>query len=187
MRDKENLPEPSQLLAEDHHGVDRVLQQLETALEAEDVESVEARLDLFWARLAVHIRAEHLHLFPTVLKVFEERETADEGAPSAETARTTITRLREDHDFFMHELANAVALVREMQKSRSDQTTLKRIAQIVSEVKQRLSEHNKAEEVEVYRWLILLVSSDELTTLATLINFQLGNRPPRFTEAVWTD
>lgn len=183
---KEMLSEAGRLLAEDHHGVDRVLQQLETALEAEDVETVEARLDLFWARLAVHIRAEHLHLFPTLLKAFQERKTSDEGIPSAETVQATIARLREDHDFFMHDLANAVTMAREMRNLRDDKTTLKRVAQIVSGVKQRLSEHNKAEESEVYLWVMLL-NSDELTTLASLINAQLGNRPSRFTEAAWTE
>jgi tRNA nucleotidyltransferase/poly(A) polymerase len=181
------LSEPSRLLEEDHDGVDRVLQQLETALEAEDVESVEGRLDLFWARLAVHIRAEHLHLFPTLLKALQERKTSDEGTPSTETAQTTIARLREDHDFFMHDLANAVTMMREVRNLRDDKTTLKRVAQIVGGVKQWLSEHNKAEELEVYRWVILLLNSDELTTLASLINVQLGNRPSRFTEAVWTE
>lgn len=180
------LSEPSRLLAEDHHGVDRVLQQLETALEAEDVESVEARLDLFWARLAVHIRAEHLHLFPTILTELKQRESSDDDAPSAETAQTTIARLREDHNFFMHELANAVTLVREMQNLRADKTTLKRVVQILGEVKRRLSEHNKAEELQVYRWLKLLLNSQEVAELASLINAELGKRPPRFTEAVWT-
>jgi iron-sulfur cluster repair protein YtfE (RIC family) len=143
-------------------------------------------LDLFWARLAVHIRAEHLHLFPTVLTVLKGRESSDEEVPSAETAHTTIARLREDHDFFMHELANAVTLMREMRNLRDDKTTLKRVARVVSEVKQRLSEHNKAEELEVYRWLKLLLNSDELAELASLINAELGKRPPRFTDAFWT-
>src|SRR2546423_10245376 len=103
------MSEPSRRLADDHHGIDRILNQLETALKAEDVEAVDIRLDLFWARLAVHIRAEHLHLFPTVLRALQERESADERLPSPGAAQKMIAHLRDDHDFFMHELASAVA------------------------------------------------------------------------------
>lgn len=183
--------EPSRLLTEDHHGVDRVFQKLETSLEAEDVESVEFRLDLIWARLAVHIRAEHLHLFPIVLMVLPERESSDERLPSAVTAQTTIAQLHEDHDFFMHELANAVALVREIRKVRDDDTTvvpdLKEVTRIVGEVKQRLAEHNRTEESQVYRWLLLLLEPADLADLASRINAELDKRPPRFTDAAWTE
>lgn len=184
------LSEPSRRLADDHHEVDKILMQLEAALEARDVESVDARLDLFWARLAVHIRAEHLQLFPVIITALQETETSDEGLPSAETAQETIAHLREDYDFFMHELANAVALVREIRTLRDAQavrSTLDRVAQIVSRVKERLLEHNKEEELQVYRWSTLLLEPAELAKLASRIDAELGNRPPRFTDAVWTE
>lgn len=177
------LSEPGRLLAEDHQGVDRVLKQLETSLETEDVEGVAARLDLFWARLAVHIRAEHLHLFPAL----QERETFDDRLPSAETAQTTIAQLREDHDFFMHQLASAVALMRDIRKSHDDGKTLKEVARIVSKVKHRLVEHNRAEESQVYSWLGALLEPSELATLSARINAELVKRPPRFTNTVWTE
>ncbi|HKG46726.1 MAG TPA: hypothetical protein VKB02_08370 [Pyrinomonadaceae bacterium] len=183
------LSEPSRRLAGDHHEVDGILIQLEAALEAGDVESVDVRLDLFWARLAVHIRAEHLHLFPVIIAALQQSETSDEGLPSVGTAQTAIARLREDHDFFMHELANAVALVREIRTQRDAQTvraSLNRVARIVSRVKERLAEHNQQEELQVYRWLTLLLEPAELAKLASLINAELGKQPPRFTGAVWT-
>ena len=53
-----------------------------------------------WARLAVHIRTEHLHLFPAIARRVNAAERA-------------IDRLRADHDFFMRELAQAIAILRE--------------------------------------------------------------------------
>ncbi len=35
------------------------------------------KLDIFWARLAMHIRAEHLHLFPVTLKALESKDDPD--------------------------------------------------------------------------------------------------------------
>jgi hypothetical protein len=54
-------------LTADHLSLDKLLQQLHLALANNDLEESRTKLDLFWARLAVHIRAEHLHLFPMVL------------------------------------------------------------------------------------------------------------------------
>lgn len=58
------LSQASQRLADDHGALDEVLSQLWKALDTGDVLVSHDKLDLFWARLAVHIRAEHLHLFP---------------------------------------------------------------------------------------------------------------------------
>ena len=54
-------------LSHDHHEVSEILKQLLAALHNKDVGATYSGLDLLWARLAVHIRAEHLHLFPIVL------------------------------------------------------------------------------------------------------------------------
>src|SRR5829696_43479 len=90
----------SDLLIDDHAALDTVLKQLQIALQRRDVETAYAKLDLFWARLAVHIRAEHLHLFPAVL------DSAGIGA------QTIVALLRNDHEFFMHELGRAVESMR---------------------------------------------------------------------------
>ena len=172
------LSKASQLLANDHHEVDQVLGKLDTALQAEDVETVYASLDLLWARLAVHIRAEHLHLFPMVLATSQDPDTA----------QAAIAKLREDHDFFMHELANAVKQMREIRnvgESQAVRATLKVVARIVGEVKQRLIEHNAAEEMQVYRWLPPVLNAADLEQLASQIGAELDNRPPRFTENMW--
>jgi hypothetical protein len=58
------LSQASRRLADDHAALDEVLRQLQEPLDTADVAASHAQLDLFWARLAVHIRAEHLHLFP---------------------------------------------------------------------------------------------------------------------------
>ena len=180
----EMLSKASRLLANDHREVDKVLRKLEIALEAEDVDSVYASLDLLWARLAVHIRAEHLHLFPAVLTASQKSEQL----PRADEAQTAIAKLREDHDFFMHELANAVTHMREIRSVSEAQVvraTLKVVARIVGEVKQRLTEHNEAEEMQVYRWLASMRDPAELAKLASRVSAELGNRPPRFTKNVW--
>lgn len=62
------LSKGTECLANDHVALDQLLKQLQAALNDGDVKACYARLDLFWAKLAVHIRAEHLHLFPRVLQ-----------------------------------------------------------------------------------------------------------------------
>ena len=81
--------EARQRLSDDHQAVNEVLKQLLTALDNNDVEASYAKLDLLWARLAVHIRAEHLHLFPTVINRL---------ANDSSEAQSLIEELRADHD-----------------------------------------------------------------------------------------
>lgn len=126
------MAQVSEQLIDDHAALDRVLKQLQTALRSSDLEIAHATLDLFWARLAVHIRAEHLHLFPTVLNRLGNE------------AQTVIAQLREDHDFFMHELARAVKAMRTL-LTVLDEPILKQgvnnVESIVLEVEKRLG-HN---------------------------------------------
>ena len=98
-------------MSDDHHSVDEVLKQLLTALDNKDVQTSYAKLDLLWARLAVHIRAEHLHLFPAVTK-----HSSEAGA--------IVKELRTDHDFFMKELARAIGILREQIVGTTDETQL---------------------------------------------------------------
>src|SRR6185369_10665853 len=95
-------------LLHDHAELGNLLNQLEAALKANDVEQTHSTLDLFWARLAMHIRAEHLHLFPAI-----SRAASDNALPPGEP-ENTIAQLREDHDFFMRELAQAIAITRSL-------------------------------------------------------------------------
>ena len=158
-------------LSDDHHAVGEVLEQLLTALENKDVQTSYSRLDLLWARLAVHIRAEHLHLFPMVTDRVAESDLSE--------AQATVKNLRADHDFFMHELARAIAILRE--------DNLTGVAGIVRKVEERLATHNEIEENQIYRWSSTVLSESEQLELLARINAELENHPPRFSQQAWAN
>lgn len=160
------MSEARQILSDDHGAVDEVLKQLLTALQDRDVQTSHARLDLLWARLAVHIRAEHLHLFPVIA------ERVSGAAP-------VIANLRADHEFFMRELAEAVSVLRE--------ATLASVLDTVREIEKRLTSHNEIEEKEVYHWVGSVLTDSEQTALAARINAELEKRPPRFSLEAWAN
>lgn len=160
------MSESRQILSDDHDAVDEVLKQLLTALQDGDVQTSHAKLDLLWARLAVHIRAEHLHLFPVIA------ERVSETAP-------IIVNLRADHEFFMRELAEAVGMLRE--------ETLASVLDTVREVEKRLTSHNEIEEKQVYHWVGSVLTDSEQTALAARINAELEKRPPRFSLDTWAN
>lgn len=151
-------------LSDDHEAVSEVLEQLLAALKDQDVKTSHSKLDLLWARLAVHIRAEHLHLFPAVTDRVAE-------------AQAVVKSLRADHDFFMHELAGAIGVVRE--------NKLTGVADTVRKVAERLATHNEIEEIQIYRWSSTVLSESEQSELLARINAELENRPPRFSEQAW--
>lgn len=175
------MAQASEQLIDDHAAVDKILTQIKSALRSKDLEVAHARLDLFWAKLAVHIRAEHLHLFPAVLRVVN-----DGSAPSPAEAQTSISQLRRDHDFFTHELARAVEITRQLLTERSDlEEGLNNVKNIVSEVESRLVKHNESEESHIYNWATTLLNPEEQATLATQITAELRKHPPRFTLSAW--
>ena len=88
-------------LSDDHEAVGEIFDQLLTALKDRNPALSLAKLDLLWARLGVHIRAEHLHLFPAVITRLDEAQSVVDG-------------LRSDHDFFMREFARAIGILREL-------------------------------------------------------------------------
>lgn len=167
-------------LTHDHSELDNVLAEFFSAIDAGDIERSAQRLDLFWARLAVHIRAEHLHLFPTVLEACTRRQQSVglDQAPSLQSARETITRLQHDHDFFMRELAATLKQLREQRHNQPNEVREKVIA-----VKQRLEIHNELEESSIYRWCGALLRPLERLALNEKIQTELGDLPPRFTES----
>jgi len=136
------MSEPRQLLADDHEAVGEVLQQLLTALNNNDLQASHAKLDLLWARLAVHIRAEHLHLFPAI-------------AARVSEAGPVIENLCADHDFFMRELAQAIGVLRE--------GSFTSVLDSVGEVEKRLASHNEIEEKQVYYWVGSVLTDSEQT------------------------
>src|SRR4051794_10723682 len=102
-------------MEQDHVALGEVFRELDRALGDLNVARSFELLDLAWARLAVHIRAEHLHLFPAVLNALSENSGADNPAkPSLAEARVCLERLREDHNFFMSEFADAIRILREL-------------------------------------------------------------------------
>jgi len=167
------LSKGSQRLADDHVAVDKLLKQIQAAIESGNVRAAYEKTDLFWARLAVHIRAEHLHLFPAL------SDSAREGV---------IERLRVDHDFFMRKLANAVEGLRTLTNV-TDPEVINKGLGIVSEtiraVEQKLVVHNQIEEAEVYGLVGAVLNAEEQVELAEQVNHELENRPPRFAAAVW--
>lgn len=175
---------PSQVrqrLSDDHRAVDEVLTQLLTALDNKDVQASYSKLDLLWARLAVHIRAEHLHLFPTVINRL---------ATDSSEAQSVIDNLRADHDFFMRELARALGILREL-PPRLDSPDAKArwnsVVDIVASVKTRLENHNEIEENQVYRWSDTILTKPEQIDLAMRIKAELEHRPPRFSVEAWAN
>jgi len=167
----------SERLSDDHQAVSEILKQLLTALHNKDVEVSHFKLDLLWARLAVHIRAEHLHLFPAVVSEF--------GA-----AESIIVHLRADHDFFMRELARAIGVLRGLPKrivEASDDVKLATVGDTVREIEKRLLSHNDIEEHQIYRLTSTMLTKTEQMELAKRINTELENRPSRFSEEAWAN
>jgi len=158
-------------LSDDHHAVSEVLKELLTALNNKDVETSYSKLDLLWARLAVHIRAEHLHLFPAIASKLAE-------------AQPVIDTLRTDHDFFMRELARAMGILRELPR---DEVELAAVGDTIREIEKRLATHNDIEEDEIYRWSSTILTEPEQLQLLARINAELENRPPRFSEEAWAN
>lgn len=168
----------SNVLVNDHEELSDLLQDLQQSLTSDTAGKYFQLLDLFWARLAVHIRAEHLCLFPAILKsssgLFGQGEI-----PPYEEARSIIESLRTDHNFFMDELANSIKLGREMM----DETFASEFGMIrdsVNAVAQRLESHNVTEEQQVYLWPRTLLDKNQLEHLKAAINHELQNLPPRF-------
>lgn len=173
------------LLVSDHAEVDALFGDLWREFDRGGAREVFDRLDYLWARLAVHVRAEHLHLFPALLAASAGRqgEGADD-APAPGEVRAAVGHLREDHDFFMRELAGAVNAARELasQGGPPDRERLLQIRGRASAVAERLAEHNRMEEEQVYFWPAALLTEPELDTLREGMKREIENLPPRFSE-----
>jgi len=175
------------LLAHNHSELDELLAEFFRALAAGNIAQSFAKLDLFWARLAMHIRAEHLHLFPTLLHVLESlggTKEAASRAPSLETAQNTIARLRDDHDFFMSEVAAAIKQLRQLcERTHQDKSSLvENVREKIVAVSERLKVHNEVEESDVYPLVKVLLTPADCMALNEKMQKELSNLPARFTE-----
>lgn len=175
-------------LSDDHHAVGKILQQLLTAIDNKEVQTSCSKLDLLWARLAVHIRAEHLHLFPLVTS--RCTDSPDGVGPDLNEVQAMIETLRADHDFFMRELARAIAVCREVPPNiiqAEDEAKFDAVHNTVREVEERLAIHNEIEEDQIYRWSSTILTEPEQSELLARIIAELENRPPRFSEQAWAN
>jgi hypothetical protein len=174
----------TELLAGDHAEVDALFRDLSREFERGGARAVFEKLDYLWARLAVHIRAEHLHLFPALLSAGGAGGGGNEDAPAPEEVRAAVEHLREDHDFFMRELAGAVNAARELaaQTDAAAREPLRRIKERVLAVAGRLAEHNLVEERQVYLWPELLLGEAARARLGREMKREIENLPPRFAE-----
>jgi hypothetical protein len=171
------------LLSSDHLEIDSVLYELFAAFEKGDAAEVFQKLDYFWARLAMHIRAEHLHLFPSILEAVqaEGQNTANDLNVSAVFVRDTIGQLKIDHNFFMRELGEAVKQMPAMSEDdwRDAGGKLKDLRARIDLIRDRLEHHNELEEIYVYSWAEKLNLPDA-PDLRAKIQSELENLPPRF-------
>lgn len=165
----------------DHDEVGEVLNQLDAALAAKNIALTHSALDLFWARLAIHIRAEHLHLFPAITRAANRGNISGPPLPPEEP-ENTIAKLREDHNFFMHELSQAIAITRGL-VAKAEGDIAEQLAEVqkkIAEVRTRLVKHNEIEEQGIYLWSTSLLSETERSELAAQVRKELENLPPRF-------
>jgi Hemerythrin HHE cation binding domain len=182
--------EASAQLVDDHVALDKILKELKAVLARRDVIAGHAKLDLFWARLAAHIRAEHLHLFPAVLSHLENIKGECASAPDLSVAQGLIARLRADHDYFMLGLALLMKTMRELlivSQAEIINEQIGYVSDTVVEIEQRLIEHNDLEEAQVYRWVKTMLCPADQEDLARQITAELEKRPPRFPANVWSN
>lgn len=171
-------------LESDHESLGELLQTVEESLANRNLRRAHEVLDLFWARLATHIRAENLCLFPAILNAPSEL-FAQKGVPSIEDVRAAIASLRNDHNFFMDELIVGIKSLRThlADPEPSDAAAVaEKLLPRIAQVKERLDSHNQLEEQQVYRWPAALLSNLEITQLESEIRHQVQNLPPRFAD-----
>ena len=169
------------ILKHDHNELARLLETLHAGVQGSEQEF--QVLDHFWARLAMHIRAEHLCLFPAILGAERSRFGVN-GAPSFEETEQVITQLKSDHNFFMGQLAEAVKTFRdilvELPERRDLSVKLDSISQRINAVASRLEHHNALEEEQVYFWPRFILDPGDLDDLRTSMKRELENVPTRF-------
>lgn len=154
------------MLSHDHAEVDLLLDDALAKLAFGDPVEAFGAIDLFWARLAMHIRAEHLHFFPAAVEIASREAISD--------IFETLERLRGDHDFFMHQLAELIKKIRTLKVENRGEAE-----RVLGAIRERLIEHNAIEEARVYP-LQRFLSEVEKEHLAASVTKELNKLPPRF-------
>ena len=169
------------VLGDDHSSLGELLTELDTELTRPNFARAFELLDLFWARLAVHIRAENLHLFPALNNVPAFSFTGKGTLPTSEEAHSLLLQLRSDHDFFMKELAQMVKTAREIRVGHEpNRREIGEFRKRLTVVGKRLEIHNRLEEEQAYVWLSSLFDQQTLDNLSNRLQHELQNLPPRF-------
>ena len=168
------------VLTQDHSEIDSLIADVLAAAKEENQLAVLERLDLLWARLAVHIRAEHLCLFPSILAANFTTRSSD---PKCQEAESAINQLRLDHEFFMRELGAALNTIRKQETPSQHEAISKQLQEVrrsIVKIQTRLDQHNQLEENRVYKWVEVLLCDVERLALTARIRDELLKLPPRF-------
>lgn len=168
------------LLEDDHASLGQLLTELDAELARPNVAHAFELLDLFWARLAVHIRAENLHLFPVLANASPALFTGKGSLPTSEEAQSALAHLRSDHDFFMKELALMIKDMREIAGSQQSVEEVEELRQRLATIAKRLEAHNCLEEEQTYTWPALLFDEQTVAELRDRLRQELEKLPLRF-------
>jgi hypothetical protein len=174
------------LLENDHEEIAELLSRLQSLLREADIQLSFEVLDFFWARLAVHIRAEHVGLFPVIQRALLESVGGDDTDPKYVETQSAIRALRDDHNYFMDQLAGAMKTMRSLVlKEGSGESLAEQLEQVAGQIEavsKRMDKHNEIEEEQIYLWPTQLLSAEDLELLTSELKNQLRNLPPRFSE-----
>lgn len=169
------------LLEDDHESLGQLLTELDGELEKHNFPRSFELLDHFWARLAIHIRAENLHLFPALANVRASLFTGKGGLPAHDDVHNVLLQLRSDHDFFMKELAEMIKRARGIRADQAaDFNVAEELGRRLTVIRKRLEAHNRLEEERVYTWPALLFDEPTMIKLREGLRQELENLPPRF-------
>jgi len=162
------------ILDQDHDELDTLFSDVFEALADGNCEQTYLKLDYFWARLAMHIRAEHLWLFPAVINISAGRSDRFAAVPAI------ITELRADHDFFIREIARAIKAMRLVFEWGNENETIEIVKTLLEQVQVRLIPHNQMEEDNIYPMVASELPPDEMSILIPSIMSELRKLPHRF-------
>ena len=170
------------ILSNDHVELGALLMQLLRSLDESNVDEAYARLDTLWARLAVHIRAENVQVFPDILRALDARPSAGrQDVEDSARLRASIERLRSDHDVFMTELKDAVKAVRRViddQDGNRTSVVLRSLRVRLGKLEGAFEKHNREEDL-VYPMSASVLDPVEMGDLMKRVRRELTALPPR--------
>lgn len=169
-------------LKSDHAVLEEMINQLTIYLGKADLPRAFESLDLLWGSLACHIRAENICLFPAILNAPRERFGAEHNFLEYEDAKAAIDQLRNDHNAFITELAQAMKILRSVMMHPETFVTEDPVIDLKNRIvsfKELLRKHNESEEQLVYSWPALLLDEDNLAQLEVGVKTEIENLPSR--------